>query len=94
VAEEVIELRLGGLMSLSFRPNRAVSGVAGGVVWFIATDGPLLVRCGVLKEALAAIHHLQTERPEIPEQVFQRHRERIQESQPASTAPSNSTGRG
>jgi DNA-binding CsgD family transcriptional regulator len=70
---------IGGLMSLSFRPNRAVYDVAGGVVWFFATDGPLLVRCGVLKQALAAIHHLQTERPEIPEQVFQRHRERIQE---------------
>ena len=69
----------GALEPLTFRPNRAVYDAAAGVVWFFAARGPLLVRCGVLKEALAAIDHSQAERPEILERVFQRHRQRIQE---------------
>jgi hypothetical protein len=67
------------LTSLTFRPNRAIYDATAGVVWFFATRGPLLVRCGVVKEALAAIDLLQAERPELLEQVFRRHRKRIQE---------------
>jgi Protein of unknown function (DUF1488) len=65
--------------ALTFHPNRAVYDRAAGVVWFFAAHGPLLERCGVLDEALAAIDHLRAERLEIPEQVFQRHRERFHE---------------
>jgi Protein of unknown function (DUF1488) len=65
-------------MSLSFRPNRGVYDSAGGVMWFFATDGPLLVRCGVLKEALAAIDQGCNEIPGVFERTYQRHRERIQ----------------
>jgi Protein of unknown function (DUF1488) len=65
-------------MPISFRPNRGVYDPAVGVMWFFATDGPLLVRCGVLKEALATIDQGCRENPEMLERIYQRHRERIQ----------------
>jgi hypothetical protein len=65
-------------MPLSFRPNRGVYDPAAGVMWFFATDGPLLVRCGVSKEVLTAINHGRQKNPELLEQIYQRHRERIQ----------------
>jgi hypothetical protein len=65
-------------MSLSFRPNRGVYNPADGVMWFFATDGPVLVRCGVSKEALAAIDRACEDGPGLFERTYQRHRERIQ----------------
>ena len=65
-------------MPLSFRPNRVVYDAAAGVMWFFASDGPLLVRCGVLKEALATIDQDCQESAEVLERTYQRHRERTQ----------------
>ncbi len=39
----------------------------------VTTDGPLLVRCGVLKEALAAIDQDSQKSPEVLERIIQEH---------------------
>jgi hypothetical protein len=66
-------------MSLTFQPNRAVYDAASGVLRFFASDGPLLVRCGVSKDALVALSEEPSEGPVILERIYERHRTRFQE---------------
>ena len=66
-------------MPLNFTPSRAVYHTASGVVRFFATDGLLFVRCGVSKDALIAINDTSPEGAAVLEQIYNRHRARIQE---------------
>jgi len=67
------------LVSLTFKPQRAVYDRNKGVVRFFAQDGPVLVRCAVSKNALASLADTAASGEHLLERVFRRHRERIQE---------------
>jgi hypothetical protein len=64
-------------MPLSFRPNRTVYDPASGILRFFATEGPLLVKCGVSKDALVALSNGSVGDAAVLERVYQRHRQRI-----------------
>jgi hypothetical protein len=65
-------------MPLSFTPHRAIYDQAKDLMQFFATDGTLLVRCGVSKNALLALD------PELPREarmiarLYERNRQRIE----------------
>jgi hypothetical protein len=65
-------------MPLSFTPHRAIYDPTKDLMRFFATDGALLVRCGVSKNALLALD------PELPRearmiaQLYERNRQRIE----------------
>jgi Protein of unknown function (DUF1488) len=63
-------------MTLSFQPNRAVYDSGSGILRFFATEGAVLVRCGVSKDALVA---LSDGRPgdTVLERIYERHQQRI-----------------
>jgi hypothetical protein len=64
-------------MSLTFKPNRSVYDPARGILRFFATEGPLLVSCGVSKDALAALGEGGAGDAAVLERIYKRHRQRI-----------------
>ncbi|HZT18384.1 MAG TPA: DUF1488 family protein [Dongiaceae bacterium] len=64
-------------MPLTFKPDRAVYDPARGLMRFFATDGALLVNCGVSKNALVALNDGCTEGTQVLERIYERHRQRI-----------------
>jgi hypothetical protein len=66
-------------MTLSFKPNRAVYDPDKGVMRFFATDGPLLVNCGISRNALIVLDDGSSRGGAVLERIYERHRERIQE---------------
>jgi hypothetical protein len=65
-------------MPLSFKPDRAVYDPSRGVMRFFATDGALLVNCGVSKSALMELDEGAPRGGGVLEHIYERHRERIQ----------------
>jgi len=63
-------------MPLSFRPNRAAYDPVSGILRFFATEGPLLVKCGVSKDALVALSDGSTG-DTVLERIYERHQQRI-----------------
>ena len=66
-------------MALSFKPDRAVYDPSRGVMRFFATDGALLVNCGISKSALIVLDDGVAPGGAVLERIYERHRERIQE---------------
>ena len=66
-------------MSLSFKPDRAVYDPSRGVLRFFATDGALLVNCGVSKTALMELDEGAPRGGGVLEHIYERHRKRIQQ---------------
>ena len=66
-------------MPLSFKPDRAVYDPTRGVMRFFATDGALLVNCGISKSALIVLDDGVAPGGGVLERIYERHRERIQE---------------
>ena len=64
-------------MPLSFQPNRAVYDPANGILRFFASDGPVLVKCGVSKDALASLGAGSAGETTVLERIYKRHRQRI-----------------
>jgi len=67
-------------MSLSFKPDRAVYDPSRGVLRFFATDGALLVNCGVSKTALMELDEGAPRDGGLLEHIYERHRDRIQQA--------------
>jgi hypothetical protein len=67
-------------MPLSFKPDRAVYDPNRGVIRFFATDGALLVNCGVSKNALMILDEGAPRGGGVLEHIYERHRDRIQEA--------------
>ena len=66
-------------MALSFKPDRAVYDPSRGVMRFFATDGALLVNCGISKSALIILDDGVPPGGGVLERIYERHRERIQQ---------------
>jgi hypothetical protein len=64
-------------MSLAFKSNCAVYDPASGILRFFATEGPLLVKCGVSKDALVALSDGSVAGPAVLERIYERHQQRI-----------------
>jgi hypothetical protein len=67
-------------MPLSFKPDRAVYDPSRGVMRFFATDGALLVNCGVSKNTLMILDEGAPRGGAVLEHIYERHRDRIQEA--------------
>jgi hypothetical protein len=64
-------------VSLTFSPSRAVYDPVSGILRFFASDGPLLVKCGISKDALAALSDGSGPDSVVLHRIYKRHQERI-----------------
>ena len=65
-------------MSLSFTPHLAIFDPAKDLMRFFATDGALLINCGVSKDALLALDPALPRKARMIALLYERHRQRIQ----------------
>ena len=66
-------------MPLSFKPDRAVYDPSQGMMRFFATDGVLLVKCGISKSALTVLDDGSFRGGGVLERIYERNRDRIQQ---------------